>query len=141
MAEITHFYGMFRPVHYDVYLDINRNTKQFTGKTSITGSAKAETIYVHQKYLNIENVKADGKDVTFTTDDKKDLIAINLPKIGEMTLTITYNAKLTDSMMGIYPSYYEVDGVKKQIIGTQFETTFARQAFPCIDEPEAKATF
>jgi Aminopeptidase N len=43
--------------------------------------------------------------------------------------------------MGIYPSYYEVDGVKKQIIGTQFETNFARQAFPCVDEPEAKATF
>ena len=43
--------------------------------------------------------------------------------------------------MGIYPSYYEVDGVKKQLIGTQFETTFARQAFPSIDEPVAKATF
>ena len=44
-------------------------------------------------------------------------------------------------MMGIYPSYYEVDGEKKQLVGTQFETTFARQAFPCVDEPEAKATF
>ncbi len=44
-------------------------------------------------------------------------------------------------MMGIYPSYYEVDGGKKQRIGTQFETTFARQAFPSIDEPVAKATF
>ena len=54
---------------------------------------------------------------------------------------MSYSAKLTDSMMGIYPSYYEVDGVKKQLIGTQFETTFARQAFPSIDEPVAKATF
>lgn len=43
--------------------------------------------------------------------------------------------------MGIYPSYYEVNGERKQLIGTQFETTFARQAFPCVDEPAAKATF
>ena len=44
-------------------------------------------------------------------------------------------------MMGIYPSYYQINGEKKQLIGTQFETTFARQAFPCLDEPAAKATF
>ena len=44
-------------------------------------------------------------------------------------------------MMGIYPSYYQIGDERKQLIGTQFETTFARQAFPSIDEPEAKATF
>ncbi|MDN5576066.1 MAG: M1 family metallopeptidase, partial [Pediococcus sp.] len=74
-------------------------------------------------------------------DDKADAIRIDLSQTGEVKLTITYKAPLTDSMMGIYPSYYEVNGEKKQIIGTQFETNFARQAFPCVDEPEAKATF
>ena len=44
-------------------------------------------------------------------------------------------------MTGIYPSYYTVDGVKKEIISTQFESHFAREAFPSVDEPEAKATF
>ncbi len=58
-----------------------------------------------------------------------------------MKIEVDFEGKLTDTMMGIYPSYYEVDGEKKQLIGTQFETTFARQAFPCVDEPEAKATF
>lgn len=74
-------------------------------------------------------------------DVPADAIRITLPESGEVTLEITYTAPLTDTMMGIYPSYYQVDGVKKQIIGTQFETNFARQAFPSIDEPEAKATF
>lgn len=57
-----------------------------------------------------------------------------------MKIEVDFEGKLTDTMMGIYPSYYEVDGEKKQLVGTQFETTFARQAFPCVDEPEAKAT-
>ncbi|MCT3032038.1 M1 family metallopeptidase [Pediococcus parvulus] len=141
MAEITHFYETFQPTQYDVYLDVNRETKQIAGKTSITGEAKTQTVSIHQKGLVVASVQADGKDVSFTTDDKADAIRIDLSQTGEVKLTITYKAPLTDSMMGIYPSYYEVNGEKKQIIGTQFETNFARQAFPCVDEPEAKATF
>lgn len=141
MAEITHFYETFQPTQYDVYLDVNRETKQIAGKTSITGEAKTQTVSIHQKGLFVASVQADGKDVSFTTDDKADAIRIDLSQTGEVKLTITYKAPLTDSMMGIYPSYYEVNGEKKQIIGTQFETNFARQAFPCVDEPEAKATF
>lgn len=141
MAELARFYQAFQPSHYDLYLDINRETKSFSGQTKITGQATTTAINVHQKGLAISQVQADGQTVPFTVDDKNEAIRITLPSNGDVTLTIDYTAKLTDSMMGIYPSYYEVDGVKKQIIGTQFETTFARQAFPSIDEPEAKATF
>ncbi|GAB5056780.1 M1 family metallopeptidase [Companilactobacillus alimentarius] len=141
MTEIKHFYETFHPAHYDIYLDINRGTKKISGTTKINGDAQEKTVLIHQKYLNIQSVEADGEDVPFKVDDENEGIHIELEKTGETTLTITYDAKLTDSMMGIYPSYYELNGEKKQIIGTQFETTFARQAFPCVDEPEAKAKF
>ena len=141
MTVATHFYQLFQPEHYDLYLDINRETKKISGKTTITGDAKQTEIAVHQKYLTVSAVQADGKDVPFTVDDPAEAVRITLPQAGKVTLTLTYTAPLTDTMMGIYPSYYEVDGVKKQIIGTQFETTAARQAFPSVDEPEAKATF
>jgi aminopeptidase N len=141
MAEITRFYDLFEPTHYQIFLDINRETKTITGKTVIDGDAKQAKMALHQKGLRIASVKAGDIDVPFTMDDANDALEIQLKQAGTVQLTVEYQATLTDSMMGIYPSYYEVDGVKKQIIGTQFETTFARQAFPSIDEPEAKATF
>ncbi|EPC96540.1 aminopeptidase N, partial [Lacticaseibacillus paracasei subsp. paracasei Lpp227] len=141
MTEATHFYQAFQPAHYELYLAINRANKTITGKTTITGEAKQTAIALHQKYLKVSALQADGQDVPFTIDDPAEAIRITLPQSGKVTLTIDYTAPLTDTMMGIYPSYYEVDGVKKQIIGTQFETTAARQAFPSVDEPEAKATF
>ena len=141
MSTIKRLYEKFQPSHYDIFLDINREKKAITGKTTITGNASEQQISVNQKFLTVSSVKVGGKDVPFTVDNDEETINITLPKAGEVTLTIDYSAPLTDTMMGIYPSYYKVDGEKKQIIGTQFETTFARQAFPSVDEPEAKATF
>lgn len=141
MTAKTHLYDLFQPKHYDLYLDIDRAKKLISGKTTITGFAKAKTIAVNQKFLHIESVQVAGQDVPFTVDDAAEAVRIDLAAAGDVTLSINYSAKLTDTMMGIYPSYYELDGEQKQIIGTQFETTAARQAFPGVDEPEAKATF
>ena len=141
MAKLERFYNTFQPDHYDVFIDINRAKKTINGKTTITGNATDPQIAINQKNLQVTSVQADGQELDFKIDNDAEAVRITLPQTGKVTFTVTYNTKLTDSMMGIYPSYYEVDGEKKQIIGTQFETTFARQAFPCVDEPEAKATF
>jgi aminopeptidase N len=44
-------------------------------------------------------------------------------------------------MTGIYPCFYKHGGKEKVLVATQFESHHAREAFPCIDEPEAKTTF
>lgn len=141
MADSTRFYEKFQPVHYDIYLDIDRVAKHFKGITTIKGNAVDTKIALHQKFLNVASVQADGQDVPFSFSDHQEAIQLELPHSGDVELKVVYDAKLTDTMMGIYPSYYTVAGQKKQLIGTQFETTAARQAFPGIDEPEAKATF
>ncbi len=141
MAELMRFYQSFQPEHYQVFLDINRAQKQFSGRTTITGTAKEALVLIHQNGLVIETVTAAGKSVPFTVDNDANALKVEVGQPGEVTLVIAYTAALTDSMMGIDPCYYQVDGVQKELIGTQFETNFARQAFPCIDEPEAKATF
>lgn len=141
MGQVSHLYDLFQPKHYQIYLDINREKKTFTGVTKIYGNASQKEIALHQKFLNILDVKVNSNSTDFKFDDSSETVSFNVPNTGDLDLEVSYSAKLTDSMMGIYPSYYEVDGVKKQLIGTQFETTFARQAFPSIDEPVAKATF
>lgn len=141
MSSIARFYENFKPSHYDVFLDINRAKKTIKGNTTVSGIAEQPVIKLHQKDLTIESVQVAGENVPFKVDNDAEAIIITLPEDGDVTLTVTYSAPLTDTMMGIYPSYYKVNGETKQIIGTQFETTFARQAFPCVDEPEAKATF
>ena len=141
MAENARLLDAFQPDHYDVYLDINRANKTITGTTTIEGHASQSVIQVNQKFLHIANVTVDQKPVPFTVKDDAEAVEITLPASGDVNLSIDYTAPLTDTMMGIYPSYYKVDGEQKQIIGTQFETTAARQAFPCVDEPAAKATF
>ena len=141
MADSTRFDEKFQPVHYDIYLDIDRAAKHFKGITTIKGNAVDTKIALHQKFLNVASVQADGQDVPFSFSDHQEAIQLELPHSGDVELKVVYDAKLTDTMMGIYPSYYTVAGQKKQLIGTQFETTAARQAFPGIDEPEAKATF
>ncbi|MBP2056899.1 aminopeptidase N [Lactobacillus colini] len=141
MAEVKRFYETFHPEHYDVYLDISRAEKKFSGKVTVVGDAQEELVKLNQKFLKITNVKVDGSEVKYDFNDKDEVINIEAGKAGSIKLTVEFNGQLTDSMMGIYPSYYKINGETKQLVGTQFETTFARQAFPCVDEPEAKATF
>ena len=131
----------FVPSNYQVYLDINRQAKTIQGVTTIVGHANTKVIAVNQKFLQIDQVQVADQDVPFVVNNNAETVQITLPNSGEVVVKITYHTKLTDTMMGIYPSYYEVDDQNKELIGTQFETTAARQAFPCVDEPAAKATF
>ncbi len=63
MAEqLTHFYEKFQPTHYNIYLDINRQGKQFSGTSTIIGDAKSQSISIHQKFLDIQSVQLDGQD-------------------------------------------------------------------------------
>ncbi|KXT61598.1 Lysyl aminopeptidase [Streptococcus oralis] len=141
MQAVEHFVNQFAPQHYDLFLDLSRETKTFSGKVTVTGQAKSERISLHQKDLEIASVEVAGQARPFTVDHDNEALHIKLATAGQVELIIAFSGKITDNMTGIYPSYYTVDGVKKEVLSTQFESHFAREAFPCVDEPEAKATF
>jgi puromycin-sensitive aminopeptidase len=61
---------------------------------------------------------------------------------GEATLRIGFDGILNDKLHGFYRSTFTDDaGTEHVIATTQMESTDARRAFPCFDEPDLKATF
>ncbi|VTS23576.1 membrane alanyl aminopeptidase [Streptococcus pseudoporcinus] len=141
MKTVEHLIEKFVPENYNIFLDINRESKTFSGNVAINGEALDHNVSFHQKNLTIHSVLLDNEDVHFHKNDENEALHIELPVTGLMTLVIEFSGHITDNMTGIYPSYYTVNGQAKEVISTQFESHFAREAFPCIDEPEAKATF
>ncbi len=144
MQTITRIHRFFQPTHYRLSLDIDRPNRSFSGTVSITGSSMpdAAAIFLHSKGLDITSVTFDGKKATFSLE-KNDTIKIthNDLQPGEHIVVVGFNGNITDAMHGMYPCKFTHAGEAKELIATQFESHHAREAFPCIDEPEAKATF
>ena len=138
---VKHLIDTFVPENYKIFLDIDRKTKTFKGQVAVTGEAKDVVVAFHTKGLHFNKVRAFSVDTSFIENYEDEEIIVKVGEKGRVTISFDYEAELTDNMMGIYPSYYKVNGEDKMLVSTQFESHFARQAFPCIDEPAAKATF
>lgn len=66
----------------------------------------------------------------------------SIPKSSSIVLKIDFVGCLNNQMAGFYRSHYkDTKGNDKIVASTQFEALDARRAFPCVDEPAAKATF
>lgn len=133
----------FTPEHYQISLDIDRLGRTFSGVITIRGTMAADgSIWLHAKELAIRQCHIDGSAVSWeaSDNDELELKADSLSGTAH-TITITYDGTISDQMHGMYPCYFEHDGTKKELIATQFESHHAREVFPGIDEPLAKARF
>ena len=155
--NVKRLFKQFKPEHYNISLTISDDKKSFTGSLEINGyktGRPAKRITLHQNRLAVTDIAITKIDKKGNTED------INLSRVvthktynelrihtkellfpSQYILKMNFEGKITDNMDGIYPCNFEHDGKKKQLIATQFESHHAREAFPCIDEPEAKATF
>ena len=129
----------FVPEKYDLELKINKFDKVIGGVVKVTGEVLAEVIKFHAVKLKISKVLVNGELAKFKGDGE--VLTIFNVTLGEAEVTIFYEGKLNENMQGAYLSTYEYNGKTEIIVATQFESHYAREAFPCIDEPAAKAVF
>lgn len=133
------FLDYFVPEKYTLSLGINKFDRKIGGTVLVVGEALQESIKFHAVDLKIKQVLVNGKNAEFKAD-KKELEILNV-KPGKAEIVITYDGSLNENMEGAYLSTYEHNKKTEIIVTTQFESHYAREAFPCIDEPAAKAVF
>ncbi|MEP6710524.1 MAG: M1 family metallopeptidase, partial [Candidatus Saccharibacteria bacterium] len=142
MQTVSRLIREFQPTSYNLSLTLERTERTFSGVVTINGVATGNNIALHSKDLTITSVTIDGKIGTFVQeqDDELRFTREDLQP-GKHIVVVGFSGTITDAMHGLYPCFYEHDGVKKELLATQFESHHAREVFPCVDEPEAKATF
>lgn len=143
MTKVPRLLDTFTPNHYNLTLDLTHaEEKEFSGTVIISGDSTSESISLHSKGLTIQSATIDNQPagVSFGEFDELRLSQPNLES-GNHTIHINFSGTITDAMHGLYPCYFTHNGVKKQLFATQFESHHAREVFPCVDEPAAKAEY
>ncbi|MBS7346158.1 MAG: hypothetical protein KIG14_00390, partial [Candidatus Sacchiramonaceae bacterium] len=153
MDRLTNY---FEAENYKLFLDISKSEdKVFSGEVEVSGVAlRDDFIKLHSKDLTIDSVSMEcgGEYVGLKHQLMPENDELQIDFVDEKTdekveaeksikLKIKFNGEITDAMHGMYPCYYNQGEERKQLIATQFESHHAREVFPCVDEPEAKATF
>ena len=128
----------FEPEKYVLSLKVDKHKKYIGGEVTVLGEAKNDLVKFHAVNMTIKSVVVEDKKVQF--EHKNDVLEFKI-KPGKHKIEISYDGKLNENMQGAYLSTYEYDGKTETIVATQFESHYAREAFPCIDEPAAKAVF
>ena len=140
------------PTRYEIRLKPDLEAFVFEGEETIHLSLKraVKTLTLHSVELEIESacVVEDRTSVfaeKISYDEKAETATLTFKKTlppGEAKLRLVFRGMLNDKMHGFYRSKYAGHGGKeKHMATTQFESTDARRAFPCFDEPSMKAVF
>ncbi|VDD94199.1 unnamed protein product [Enterobius vermicularis] len=142
-----------KPGHYSIKLVPDLQTFEFDGDEEIDLKITKATDCVKLHASEIEIKKAaltlsDGSvfdDLHVDYDKQWTTVTLQFPKTvtpQEGRISLKFRGTLNDKMKGFYRSSYKDATGKEQFIATtQFESTYARLAFPCWDEPIYKAKF
>lgn len=140
------------PRRYHLALDPDLDAGTFTGaeEVEVKVRERVDEIVLNAADLSIEEGWLDGAmgrlevaDVGLDEETERAHLRLAAPaEPGEWTLHLRFAGTLSDQMRGFYRStYVDGRGATRTVAATQFESTDARRAFPCWDEPDLKAVF
>lgn len=144
--EVERLYRHLKPDHYRIHLVPEYQNSQFHGTETLTGELQADTsiISLHASGLDLSRARVNGEEaeVEYDQDKQHAYLKVQAPvPAGRVTVESEFRGPIKDTMHGLYWSRFTHNGEEKYLIATQFEANHARDVFPCIDEPEAKAVF
>jgi aminopeptidase N len=134
------------PSHYDLAFVVDLGRERFEGTETIRVNVAEPTARVVLNAFEIQfrevtvGSGAAAQTATVTLDESAQTAALTVPKPlarGETEIHAKFSGVLNTKLRGFYISKTKL----RKYAVTQFESTDARRAFPCFDEPSFKATF
>jgi aminopeptidase N/puromycin-sensitive aminopeptidase len=137
-----------RPEHYTLILTPDLKAATFSGVETIDVNLAEPTDHITLNAAEIAfeavsvGVGSEGKTLRaiVSLDKDKQQATFTFPEklpTGKASLAIAYTGILNNELRGFYLS----KTARRNYAVTQFESTDARRAFPCFDEPAFKATY
>ncbi len=145
-----------RPLAYRLVLTPDLPAATFTGDVEIdvtvvepTATITLNAAELEITFTELNDGNPDGgyaltpATIDLDADEERAILTFAEPILpGPATLHLGFTGILNDKLHGFYRSTFaDNDGVEHVIATSQMESTDARRAFPCWDEPELKATF
>ena len=141
------------PSHYRIKLEPDLEKATFIGSVEIEVEVNnpADTIQMNAADLAIQSARvvdsvgSNTEVADIFLDAEMERLTLSFDSQispGPHTIVAEFTGVLNDQLHGFYRSTFtDDDGVDHTIATTQFESTHARRAFPCFDEPAFKASY
>ncbi|MGH9298943.1 MAG: M1 family metallopeptidase [Acidimicrobiales bacterium] len=137
---------------YELRFSPDLNATRFTGHAAIELTVKEATTELVCNAAGLEisgatlrPVGGEPAPLTLSLDDRLGRATFAAPETlppGNYVLECDFGAPWNEKLCGLYLSRFkDAEGAERVIASTHFESTDARRAFPCWDEPELKAVF
>ena len=135
-----------QPTHYKIALQLDPTLDSFNGDVEISATLTQaqDFIWLHGNALDVSQVSISSIDGdllgSYKQMDDSGVALLQFPAelaAGEVKIRLRYSARYSKKLDGLY----KVMDAGKPYLFTQFESIFARQMFPCFDEPGFKTPF